>query len=167
MPSAKRASRKRKASAVCQAAPPFSPRKTGYSPPDLCWDIILSNPRAAGVLSSWRWMWTLPQVSRAFALQRDLWVRWACACDTAPVIWKSKANAIFALTARDMARVGYSVVYSPGWRGHKEIHLMRRAPLLQLALDKHGGTCQGVNAKFLKRAEASRRRASKEQCRFG
>jgi hypothetical protein len=165
MPAAKRASKKRRL--LAPVSPPFVPKRTGYSPPDLCWDIILSNPNVASTLSSWRWMWTLPQVARAFALQRDLWVRWACACDAAPVIWKSKANALFALTARDMAKVGYSVVFAPGWSHHKEIHLMRRAPLLQLALDKHGGTCQGVNAKFLKRAAARERRWQKEQLRFG
>jgi hypothetical protein len=154
-----RASKRRKLQRKGGVAPAvaFRPRASGFSPPELCWDVVLANPQTARVLSSWRWMWTLPQVAKAFALQRDEWVRWACAGDPGPLLWKAKANEVLALTARDLARVGHTVVYSMG-RYLYEVHLMRRAAALQLALDKHGGTCAGINGVFLKRRSARDRR---------
>jgi hypothetical protein len=131
------------------------------TPPDLCWDMILGNPCTARCLSSWRWMWTLPQVSKAFkaALDRDQWVRWACVDDLTPSLWKSKANAMLALTAHDM-RGAVRLVVTRHWPRRRETHYMRRDELLRLALAKHGGTCDGINAVFLKRQGRRRRRGS-------
>lgn len=147
------------------APPPFKPQKTAYSPPDLCWEIVLSNPQTtAAHLRSWRWIWLLPQVARAFraGLEQERWMRSMCADESKSLmmmmIWKSKANAIFALTASDMADVVCKVVRGVGWMKCRETHLMRCDTILQLALDKHGGTFKSINDAFLKRAEAKRMR---------
>ena len=55
-----------KRSKLPKPSPPFKPQKTTYSPPDLCWEIVLANPHTAVHLASWRWMWLLPQTARAF-----------------------------------------------------------------------------------------------------
>jgi hypothetical protein len=160
-----RASKRRRKAAA--AAEPFRPSKRGYAPPGLCWDVVLASPAAAGVLSSLRWMWVLPQVARAFreALVPDQWAGWACAAEAVPPLWKAKANELLALTARDMARVPRAVVVSWGVWGWHEVHLMRPALLLRLALDKHGGTCAGINAAFLKRRDARARREARARLR--
>ena len=141
--------------------PPFKPQKTSYSPPDLCWDIILTNPNTADRLTSWRWVWLLPQVARAFraALQPDQWMMHTGHA----LLWKTKANALLALTAKDMASVDYTVVEGTGWYRRHETHLMRRDTLLQIALDKHGGTYKAINDVFLKRAEAKNMRKKRNR----
>ena len=80
------------------------------------------------------------------------------------MIWKTKANDLFALTPRDMADVVCKVIdCGSGWRRRKEVHLMRRDTVLQLALDKHGGTYRAINDAFLKRAEARRLRNKRKR----
>ena len=138
--------------------PPFRPKQTQFCPPELCWEVILANPHTAAALASWRWVWVLPQVSKAFAVNKDSWIRWMCAADREPLIWKTKANAVLALTAKDMQDVSCHVAQGTGRRRRYETHLMRRDVVLKLALGKHGGTYAGINAVFLKRADAKSKR---------
>ena len=102
------------------------------------------------VLSKWRWIWMLRQVCRAFRdlIQPDLWVRWQCASDLRPMIWKKKANDALALTARDLADVDFTVA---AVTRYSETHLMSRMTVLEIALAKHGGTFSAINDVFLKR----------------
>lgn len=148
---------------------PFTPQKTAYRPSDLCWEIILANHQTAVHLACWRWMWLLPQVARAFraGIEQEKWMKSMCE-NTQIMIWKSKANALFALTARDMADVTCKVVScnGRGWKRCKEAHLMRRDTVLQLALDKHGGTFRKINDVFLKRADARRMRKRPAKRRY-
>jgi hypothetical protein len=145
--------------------PPFHPAKTTFSPPHLCWEVILTNPKTAATLSSWRWMWTLPQVCKVYraSMQMDRWINWTCVEDKTPTIWKTKANELLALTVKDLEDVECRVVHGSGWKKRYETHLMRRDTLLQLALAKHGGTYKGINAVFLKKKEAKKKR--KKPCR--
>ena len=145
--------------------PSFCPKPTEFSPPHLCWDVVLSNQHTAATLSSWRWLWLLPQVCKAFALQPDSWLKWMCVADTVPKIWKTKAGAVLALTAKDLQDVNYCKVHSSGWKRRHETHLMRRDSVLELALAKHGGTHAGINAVFWKRKEAKKKR--KKTARYG
>jgi hypothetical protein len=76
------------------------------------------------------------------------------------MIWKQKANELLALTAGDLANVECTI-HTVSQRGfNKETHLMWRRDVLRLALAKHGGTFDGVNAIFLKRL--SRKRKERE-----
>jgi hypothetical protein len=138
--------------------PPFHPKHTQFCPPELCWDVILANPHTATTLASWRWIWVLPQVCKAFVVNQDSWIQWMCAADRKPLIWKTKANAVLALTAKDLQDVSCHVARKTGWRRRYETHLMRRDVVLKLALEKHNGTYAGINSVFLKRAEATKRR---------
>lgn len=143
-----------------QKLTPFKPQKTAFQPPDICWEVVLANPHTAVALAQWRWLWLLPQVCRAFhdGVQPGRWVRTMCAADSRPTIWKAKANALFALTPRDMANVKCTVVEGTGFMRYKETHLMRRDTVLELALAKHGGTYAAINSAFLKRVEAKEMR---------
>jgi hypothetical protein len=147
--------------------PPFHPQATAFQPPDTCWEAVLANhqPTLTVVLTEWRWLWLLPQVCRAFrrGLQPELCVRSMCAADGQPVIWKSKANDLFALSRADLAGIESVVVRGAGWMRFKETHLMRRDTVLQLALAKHGGTYAAINGAFLKRAGAKERRKKGRQ----
>ena len=143
-----------------KATPPFRPQATAFQPPDTCWEAVLANQRALAVLAEWRWLWLLPQVCRAFrrGVQPELGVRSMCAADAGPMIWKSKANDLFALGRADLAGIEHAVVMGTGWARYKETHLMRRDAVLQLALAKHGGTYAAINGAFLKRARAREER---------
>ena len=134
----------------------FTPQKTTQTPPALCWEVVLAH--SPTVLSKWRWIWMLRQVCRAFRdlIQPDLWVRWQCASDLKPMIWKKKADEVLALTARDLADVEFTV---KDVTRYKEVHLMSRKTALEIALAKHGGTFSGINDVFL------RRRARKKAAR--
>ena len=131
----------------------FIPSKTLHAPSHVCWEVVLSSPCAAATLSSWKWIWMLRQVSRAFRtlVQPDRWVLWMCQNDARPCIWKSKANDVLALTANDLKDVVFEVVCGVGRMRYKETHLMHRQALLKMALAKHGGTVARINAVFLKR----------------
>jgi hypothetical protein len=142
----------------------FIPAKTTRTPPALCWEIILSNPQTAAHLAKWRWMWVLRQVNRLFnvTIQPAHWMHWQCENDALPVIWKKKADEVFALTAKDLTGVELTVSIGKGMLYWKETHLMWRKKVLALALAKHGGTLDGINAIFLKRKRARLVR----RCRF-
>ena len=129
----------------------FCPQKTAHVPQPLCWEIVLSNPQTGIVLSKWRWIWVLRQVSRAFhdVIQPDRWIHWQCANDLRPMIWKRKADEVLALTCKDLGNIKITV--SKGASRYKETHLMWRKTVLELALTKHCGTFNGVNSVFLKR----------------
>jgi hypothetical protein len=162
--------KKTSAAVVVVAAPqlPFSPAKTHATPSYLCWEILLTNPCTAAALSSWRWIWVLTQVNHTFkaSIQADSWVKWMCVSDKKPSIWKSKANDLLALTAKDLQDVECSVVCGTGRSRYKETHLMHRQTLLQLALSKYGGTISKINAVFLKKnAAAAVRKEKKEKNR--
>jgi hypothetical protein len=151
-----------------KAPPPFSPIKTtllNTPQQQLCWDFILSNPATAAALSSWRWIWVLAQVNKAFraSVQADSWVKWMCVNDTKPSIWKSKANDVLALTAKDLINVHCDVVCGTGCMRYKQTHLMHRHTVLQLALTKHGGSMSKINTVFLKKADAKMERGKKRK----
>jgi hypothetical protein len=133
----------------------FRPQKTTHTPSSLCWDVILSNPHAASILYSWRWIWVLRQVNHAFAaaLQPERWMQWQCANDIRPMIWKQKANDVLALTSEDLAHLECTVHRQSRYR---ETHLMWRKDVLGLTLAKYGGTFEGINAIFLKRLARKR-----------
>ena len=84
--------------------------------------------------------------------------------DKKPSIWKSKANDLLALTAKDLQDVECSVVCGTGRSRYKETHLMHRQTLLQLALSKHGGNFCKINAVFLKKNAAAAVRKEKNRC---
>jgi len=155
----------------------FIPAKTTHAPAPLCWEIILSNPQAAAHLAKWRWIWMLRQVSRLFniTIQPAHWMHWQCENDALPVIWKKKADDVFALTAKDLTGVELTVSIGKGMLYWKETHLMWRKKVLALALAKHGGSLDGINAIFLKRKRArlvrrcrfeERRQAAKKESRY-
>jgi hypothetical protein len=133
--------------------PSFRPQTTDFQPPCACWEVVLANPTTLSVLTEWRWLWLLPQVCRAFrhGLQPERCFRGMCAADVRSVIWKSKANDLFALSRGALANVECTVVAGVGWMRYKEVHLMRRDTVLQLALAKHGDSFAGINAAFIKR----------------
>jgi hypothetical protein len=137
----------------------FKPQKTNHTPSHICWDVILSNPLVAAQLYSWRWIWVLRQVNKTFnaALQPDQWIRWQCANDRQPMIWKQKANDVLALTHSDLADVKCAVRSGMGTNRFKETHLMWRSEVLGLALAKYGSTFDGVNTIFLKRLSRKKR----------
>jgi hypothetical protein len=142
---------------------PFVPQRTGFAPPRLCWDIVWANRRAAAALGSWRWLWVLPQVFGRLPFAEPM-ARWLC--DAAAIrIWKKKANALFALTDKELQAVPFEAVAAR--YGAYDVHLMQRADVLALALAKHGGTLAGVNAAFLARREArdARRKRKMEKRR--
>ena len=144
--------------AVEAARPVIKPTTLIYS--HLYWDIILALPQTAILLSSWRWVWVLSQVNKDFraALMRTDWIKSMCALDRKPLIWKKKANDLFALTADDMQHLECDVRCGTGFMRFKETHLMFRQAVLELGLAKHGGTFESINAVFLLRKQRRERR---------
>jgi hypothetical protein len=134
--------------------PPFAPQKTAFSACHVSWDVILSNQGTAETLGSWRWLWTLAQVFGTLP-HADEMMRWMCFRDSRPVIWKKKANELFALTPMDLMHVKIETIYN-AW-GY-EVHLMYRPGVLQLALAKHGGSFAAINAAFLARKSRNAKR---------
>ena len=126
-----------------------------------CWEVVLANPTILSVLTEWRWLWLLPQVCRAFrhGLQPERCFRVMCAADVRPVIWKSMANDLFALSCAALANVECTFV---GWirykNKRKKTYLMRRDTVLQLALAKHGDSFAAINAAFVNRAAKLKKR---------
>jgi len=139
---------------------PFRPQTTAFQPSHTCWEVVLANPTILSVLTEWRWLWLLPQVCRAFrhGLQPERCFRGMCAADVRPVIWKSKANDLFALSRVALDNVKCTVVTGVGCMRYKETHLMRRDAVLQLALAKHGDSFAAINAAFVKRAAKKKRK---------
>ena len=84
-----------------------------------------------------------------------------CEHDRMPMIWKKKANEIFALTAKDVDDVECRVVNGTGWMRYKETHLMKRKIVLQIALAKHGGSFDAINAAFVARKAKKLKSSSK------
>lgn len=138
----------------------FKPQNSSFQPPHLCWEVILANPQTIATLKEWYWLWLLPQVCRAFksGVQAEHWFRLMCASDIKPLIWKGKANAVFALTRRDMESVKYTAIEGKGYMSYKEVHLMRRDTILGLALAKHGNSFAAINRAFQKRLEKRKKR---------
>jgi hypothetical protein len=138
--------------------PPFAPQKTAFSASHICWTVVLSNQGAAETLGSWKWLWTLAQVFGTLPHADDV-MRWMCLCDGRPVIWKKKANELFALTPKDMMHAQVETVYgNSAWGRSYEVHLMFRADVLKLAMAKHGGTFAAINAAFLARKSRNAKR---------
>ena len=135
--------------------PPFVPQKTAFAPSHVCWDVIRSNQHAAAALGSWKWLSTLAQVFGRLP-DADQMAKWMCVGDRRPVIWKKKANELFALTAKDLFNVRFETVY--GSRSSYEVHLMYRSDVLKLALEKHGGSLAGVNHAFAERRKRNAKR---------
>ena len=133
--------------------PKFVPQKSSFSPSHVCWDAVLSNQAAMQHLGSWRWLRTLELVFRTLPCPPERLARWLCGGEA--TIWKSKANDLFALTPKDLAAVPYTLVET---RCYKQVHLMLRSAVLQLALAKHGGTVAAINAAFLARRERNSKR---------
>lgn len=154
-------SKKRKTTKPSRPLSPFRPQKTAFQPPHACWEVVLANPHTAHILSKWRWLWLLPQVSSAFraGLQQEIWLRSMCKLDIEPLIWKAKANELFALTPNDFQHARCFVVCT---RSYRETHLMYRTTVLQLAFKKHGDSFRALNDAFLKRQEAKRKRRAKQ-----
>ncbi len=146
----------------------FCPQKTTNTPPHLCWEIILCSANVAAHLNNWGWILKLRQVSRGFnaAIQPDLWMRWQCAYDAQPMIWKKKADEVLALTIADLAHVECTVHCGAGYMRYKETHLMWRNEVLNIALAKHGGTFGSINAIFLKRLMRKQKRLAKQKRLF-
>ena len=142
--------------------PPFAPQKTAFSAPHVCWDVVLSNQGVAETLGSWKWLWTLAQVFGTLP-HADEMMRWMCARDRRPVIWKKKANELFALTPMDLMCAKFESVMGNTWGRYHEVHLMYRADVLQLALAKHGGSFAAINAAFLARKSRNAKRKKPER----
>jgi hypothetical protein len=129
----------------------FVPQKSSFSPSHVCWDAVLSNQAAMQHLGSWRWLRTLALVFRPLPCPPECLARWLCGDAT---IWKSKANDLFALTAKDLSAVPYKLVETR----YKQVHLIPRSVVLHLALAKHRGTVAAINAAFLARKERNSKR---------
>jgi hypothetical protein len=147
--------------------PPFAPQKTDFKASHICWDVVLSNQCVAETLCSWKWLRTLAQVFGTLPHADDM-MRWMCLRDQRPVIWKKKANELFALTPKDLmhANLNFETVYgkkhwTKTWGRRYEVHLMFRADVLKLALSTHGGTFAAINAAFLARKS---RNAKRKRC---
>ena len=138
----------------------FKPQKSSFQPPHACWEVILANPQTIATLKEWYWLWLLPQVCSAFknGVQSEHWFRLMCASDTESLIWKGKANALFALTRRDMYNMNYTAIKGKGYMSYKEVHLMRRDNILELALAKHGDSFAAIKQAFRKRLEKRKKR---------
>ena len=123
--------------------------------------------KTAAALASWRWVWTLSQVNKGFraALMRTDWIRSMCAFDRRPTIWKKKADDLFALKPGELDGVDVEVQFGTCYMRCKETHLMYRTAVLELALAKHGGTFEGINAVFLLRRKRRESRALKRDRR--
>ena len=87
-------------------------------------------------------------------------MRWMCRADRRPLIWKAKANELFALTAADLARTRYETVMGLYWR--REVHLLFRGDVLKLAMEKHGGAFDALNAAFLARKQRNAKRKRRQ-----
>jgi len=140
-------------------------RTIGYS--QACWDVILMQAKTAAALASWRWVWTLSQVNKGFraALMQTDWIRSMCAFDRRPTIWKKKADDLFALKPNELDGVYFEVQFGTGFMSYKQTHLMYRTAVLELALAKHGGTFEGINAVFLLWMKRRKSRAEKRDGR--
>jgi hypothetical protein len=92
----------------------------------------------------------------AIAMRTD-WIKSMCAFDQRYLIWKQKANDLFALTADDLSHIQIDPRRPYGFMSYKQVHLMNRQDVLQLALAKHG-TFEAINATFLSRKEKRGRR---------
>ena len=136
-------------------------RTIAYS--QVCWDVILMQQQTAVTLASWRWIWTLSQVNKGFraALMRTDWIKSMCAFDKRPMIWKTKANDLFALNPSELNGIEVEVQCGTGCLRYKEVHLMYRMAVLELALSKHGGAFEGINAVFLLRRKRRESRVMK------
>lgn len=110
------------------------------APDDVCFEAMLNNAAAAACLRSWRWMFVLPQVCRAWraAFNPNAWMRWACEEDPMPMIWKAKAMQLFGLARHEIDALPFRRRVYGCWR-NKEVHLLERRRVLQLAMAKHGG----------------------------
>ena len=147
-----------------KAPPPFAPQKTDFRASHVSWDVILSNQATAETLGGWKWLWTLAQVFGTLP-HADEMMRWMCVADRRPLIWKKKANELFALTPVDLMHAHVETVYgSNAWGRSYEVHLMCRADIIKLALAKHGGNFSGINAAFLARKSRNAKR-KRPQCR--
>ena len=150
--------------------PPFAPQKTDFKASHVCWDVVLSNQCVAETLGSWKWLRTLAQVFGTLP-HADEMMRWMCLRDQRPVIWKKKANELFALTPKDLmhANLKFETVYgNNAWGRSYEVHLMFRIDVLKLALSTHGGTFAAINAAFLARKcrNAKRKKPDRYICDY-
>ena len=127
-----------------------APKKTAFRASHVCWDVVLSNQHAAVALGSWSWLWKLGQVFGTLP-HADQMMKWMCAADSRPVIWKKKANELFALTPQDLLPLHFETVLGNSWRQSYEVHLLFRSDVLKVALEKHGGSFAGINAAFIAR----------------
>jgi hypothetical protein len=75
----------------------------------VAWDIVLAHDTVyAHVLKEFRWVFVLSQVSKGFAdtirpLRTQI-IRYMCANDPGPLLWPSKAVALFGSTSTTMMR---------------------------------------------------------------
>ena len=158
---------------VCLMAPPVVPKRkverkkkepprfvasnTGFAPPQACWDCILPTYRAwVPVLPSWKWVFVLSAVSKAFAdalrpLRTEI-ARIMASVNTRGIC-KSKANELFALTLAELKPLPFSEVALAGYsrRQPRVMHLLSRSAVLELAFGKHGASFESLNAAFLAR----------------
>lgn len=142
--------------------PPFRPTNTGFSASPNVWETILSNePVYCRILAEWKWIWTLSQVSMAFAnALRPLRTRIMaimCTRDAKHTIWKAKANELFGLSKPELSGILYEIV-TPKFKKWCEVHLMARADVLTAAQARNGPTFEQINAAFLQRQGKSRAR---------
>jgi len=139
--------------------PPSS--SSSFVAPLTCWDIVLGTHRAWApkVLGSWRWIFTLSCVSKAFALalrplRTELMRRMALSGDG---ICKSQANALFGLTPTALRGLKYKSVSLSGMPWRQTMHLMSRETVLGLAARRHGQSFEEINLAFLGRSEKLKR----------
>ena len=137
----------------------FAPQKTAFRAAHVCWDVVLCNQHTAAALGSWRWLWTLAQVFGTLP-HADQMMQWMCLADRRPVIWKKKANELFALTPADLMHTHFETVVGKTWR--REIHLLFRCDALKLAMEKHGSAFSAINAAFLARKHRNAKRKKPE-----
>jgi len=160
------AKRARQTKRVVKNNPKPAIRTIPYS--QLHWEIILSHQQTIVTLSAWRWIWTLSQVNKAFqaALMRVDFLKAMCANDTKPLIWKQKANDLFALTATQLQHIPCELHWGSGYMSFKETHLMHRSAVLELALAKHAGSFDTINTVFLRRKKQRESRKSYQTRKF-
>jgi len=144
---------------------PFVPSRTGFEPPQACWDIVLGTHATWTVrLRSWRWILQLSLVSKAFAdalrplrtaliaamADADSLVSSVVGCERAG-IWKTRANALFGLSmVKELSTLPYRAVELRSSR-KRVMHVLSRADVLRLAFARHGHTFEALNDAFISR----------------
>ena len=152
---------------------PFVPTRTGFEPPQACWDIVLGTRATwTGRLRSWRWILQLSLVGKAFAdalrpLRTELIAAMADADSLVSSvvlhhhsggeragIWKTRANALFGLSmVKELATLPYRAVELSSLWGRRDrvMHVLSRADVLRLAFARHGHTFEAINDAFISR----------------